>query len=105
MEHLWSRAVATASKRWQMGRPRKWLKQAKTVAVGCYRLPPTSMVRRGSVRVRQRALQKRRKAALFVSRELARSPKALFPNQAWVETLITNDMNVSRRPLAHMHPL
>jgi hypothetical protein len=26
--------------------------------------------------------------------------KALFPNQAWVETLITNDMNVSRRPLA-----
>jgi hypothetical protein len=33
------------------------------------------MVRRGStVRVRQRALQKRRKPALFVSRELARSP-------------------------------
>jgi Swt1-like HEPN len=31
--------------------------------------------------------------------------KALFPNQAWVETLITNDMNVSRRPLAHMNPL
>ena len=31
--------------------------------------------------------------------------KALFPNQAWVETLISNDMNVSRRPLAHMNPL
>jgi hypothetical protein len=31
--------------------------------------------------------------------------KPLFPNQAWVETLITNDMNVSRRLLAHMNPL
>jgi hypothetical protein len=31
--------------------------------------------------------------------------KALFPNQAWVETVITNDMNVSRRVLAHMNPL
>lgn len=31
--------------------------------------------------------------------------KALFPNQAWVETLITSDMNVSRRPIAHMNPL
>jgi hypothetical protein len=30
---------------------------------------------------------------------------ALFPNQARVETLITNDMNVSRRPLAQMNPL
>jgi hypothetical protein len=39
MEHLWSRAVATAGKRWQMGPPRKRLKQAKTVAVGCHRLP------------------------------------------------------------------
>jgi hypothetical protein len=31
--------------------------------------------------------------------------KALFPNQAWVETLITSDMNVSRRPIAHMNSL
>lgn len=31
--------------------------------------------------------------------------KQLFPNQAWVETLITSDMNVSRRVLAHMTPL
>jgi hypothetical protein len=31
--------------------------------------------------------------------------KAVFPNQAWVETLITSDMNVSRRPIAHMNPL
>jgi hypothetical protein len=39
------------------------------------RSPPTFMVRRGStVRVRQRALQKRRKSAFFVWRELARSP-------------------------------
>ena len=37
---------------------------------------------------------------------LRRGPHGfLFPNQAWVETLITNDMNVSRRPLAHMNPL
>jgi hypothetical protein len=39
MEHIWSRAVATAGKRWQMGRARKRLKPAKTVAVGCHRLP------------------------------------------------------------------
>lgn len=31
--------------------------------------------------------------------------KDLFPNQAWTETLITSDMNVSRRVLAHMTPL
>lgn len=30
--------------------------------------------------------------------------KALFPDQAWVQSLITNDMNVSRRVLAHMNP-
>jgi hypothetical protein len=29
----------------------------------------------------------------------------LFPSQPWVETLITNDMNVSRRVLAHMNSL
>lgn len=31
--------------------------------------------------------------------------KTLFPNQAWIESLITSDMNVSRRVLAHMTPL
>jgi hypothetical protein len=31
--------------------------------------------------------------------------KPFFKNQAWVETLITSDMNVSRRVLAHMNPL
>ena len=29
----------------------------------------------------------------------------LFPSKPWVETLIVHDMNVSRRPLAHMNPL
>jgi hypothetical protein len=31
--------------------------------------------------------------------------KDLFPDQAWIQTLITNDMNVSRRVLAHMTAL
>jgi hypothetical protein len=31
--------------------------------------------------------------------------KDLFPSKAWVESLITSDMNVSRRVLAHMTPL
>lgn len=31
--------------------------------------------------------------------------KHLFPKKAWVESLITSDMNVSRRVLAHMNPL
>src|SRR6266511_347045 len=35
MERLWSPAVATGGNRWQVGRPRRRLKQAKTVAVGC----------------------------------------------------------------------
>jgi hypothetical protein len=56
MEHLWSRAVATGGKRWQMGRPRKRLGQAKTVAVGCDQLPIGAHGKEGStVRVRQRA--------------------------------------------------
>jgi hypothetical protein len=29
----------------------------------------------------------------------------LFPDQAWIQTLITRDMNVSRRVLAHMTPI
>src|SRR5215216_3529763 len=40
MEPLWSPAVATGRSRWQMGRPRKRLRQAKTVAVSCDRSPP-----------------------------------------------------------------
>jgi hypothetical protein len=31
--------------------------------------------------------------------------KAIFPKQALIESIITDDMNVSRRPLAHMNPL
>jgi hypothetical protein len=31
--------------------------------------------------------------------------KQFFPDQAWIQTLITRDMNVSRRVLAHMTPL
>ena len=39
MEPLWSLAGAISGNRWQMQRPRERLKQAKTVAVGCDRLP------------------------------------------------------------------
>ena len=39
MERLWSRAVATGGNRWQIERPRKRLKQAKTVADRCDQLP------------------------------------------------------------------
>src|SRR5918994_1988399 len=39
MEPLWSPAVATGGNRWQMRRPRKRLKEPKTLAVGCDRLP------------------------------------------------------------------
>jgi hypothetical protein len=31
--------------------------------------------------------------------------KDLFPSQAWFENLITHEMNVSRRVIAHMNPL
>lgn len=31
--------------------------------------------------------------------------KPYFPNKAWIEDLITNEMNVSRRVIAHMNPL
>jgi hypothetical protein len=41
MEASWSPGGATGGKRWQMERLRKRLKQAKTVAVGCGRLPET----------------------------------------------------------------
>jgi hypothetical protein len=39
MEQLWSRAVATSGNRWQVRGSRKPLRQAKTVAGGCHRLP------------------------------------------------------------------
>jgi hypothetical protein len=39
MEPLWSPVVATGGNRWQMGPAPKRLKQTKTVAVGCDRLP------------------------------------------------------------------
>jgi hypothetical protein len=59
MEPLWSPAGATGGSPWQVEVSRKRLRQAKTVAVGCHRLPETFMVRRGSaVRVRQRASRK-----------------------------------------------
>jgi hypothetical protein len=40
VEPLWSLAVATRGNRWQTARPLKRPRQAKTVAVGCQRLPP-----------------------------------------------------------------
>src|SRR5215207_7342437 len=42
MERLWSLAGATSGNRWQMNRPRKRLRQAKTVAVVCDWLPRAS---------------------------------------------------------------
>jgi hypothetical protein len=39
MEPLWSPVVATGRNQWQMRRPRKRRKQAKTVATGCHPLP------------------------------------------------------------------
>ncbi len=39
MERLWSLAGATSGNRWQMERPRKRLKEAKSAAVGCDQLP------------------------------------------------------------------
>src|SRR6266566_2448803 len=54
MEPLWSPVVATGRNRSQIARAEKPGKQAKTVAVGCDRLPIGRMVRRGSpVRVRK----------------------------------------------------
>jgi hypothetical protein len=59
MEPLWSPVVATGGSQWQIKSARKPLKQAKSVATGCDRLPEKFMVRRGStVRVRQRASTK-----------------------------------------------
>lgn len=42
----------------------------------------------------------------LIIKEKWRLFKAIFPSgPAWVESLITNDMNVSRRPIAHMNPI
>jgi hypothetical protein len=37
MEHLWSQAGATSGNRWQMQRPRKWLKQVDRQPVATHR--------------------------------------------------------------------
>jgi hypothetical protein len=47
MEHLWSQAVATIGNPWQMGEPREWLEQAKTVATGCDQSPIGSHSKEG----------------------------------------------------------
>jgi hypothetical protein len=74
MEPLWSPVVATAGNQRQIDCVPNPQKEAKSVAIGCHRLRETFMVRRGStVRVRQRALQRPRKAGLLSAR-LARSP-------------------------------
>jgi hypothetical protein len=41
MEPLWSPVVATSGNRWQIGSQRERHEQAKTVVVGCHRLPET----------------------------------------------------------------
>src|SRR5918995_6232159 len=58
-----------------MGGSPERLRQAHTVAVGCDQLPESFHGKEGStVRVRQRALEKRRKPALFRWPALADSP-------------------------------
>jgi hypothetical protein len=75
MEHLWSPAGATGGNRWQMEHPKN--RSNKPIR---NRWQPTAtvserMVRRGStVRVRQRALQKRRTSAPLRSERLALDP-------------------------------
>jgi hypothetical protein len=49
MEHLWSRAVATGRNPWQPWPRRKRLRRAKTVAVGCHRLPREAHGKEGVV--------------------------------------------------------
>jgi hypothetical protein len=75
MERLWSLAVATSGNRRQIAEFEIFLDKPKPlpwVATGCRE---ERMVRRGRrFEFRQRALQERRKPALFLSRGLARSP-------------------------------
>jgi hypothetical protein len=49
MERLWSLG-ATSGNQWQISRARTPLKQAKSVAVGCHRLPRGSHGKEGSLR-------------------------------------------------------
>jgi hypothetical protein len=75
MEHLWSRAVATGGNRWQMERPRKWLRQANSVAVGCDRLPRERHGKEGvDGSSRQRASAKAPQSAAFCLARTCRSP-------------------------------
>jgi len=59
MEPLWSQAGATSGNRWQTLRARKPPKQAKTVAMGCHRLPIGAHGKEGvdGFESRQRALR------------------------------------------------
>src|SRR5919204_1745274 len=61
MEPLWRPVAATRGNRSQIASARNRHNQAKTVVVGCDRLPEAAHGKEGSpVRVRKRALQKRR---------------------------------------------
>src|SRR5919198_2018013 len=74
MEPLWRSVVATRGNRSQIASARNRHNQAKTVAVGCDRLPEAAHGKEGSpVRVRERDLQKRRRLASSRSDRLARS--------------------------------
>ena len=67
-EPLWSPVVATGGNRSRIARPQKPEEQAQAVAVACDLLPFPAHGKEGSpVRVRKRALQKRRRSALFGS--------------------------------------
>src|SRR5260221_6588272 len=74
MEHLWSPAGATGGNRWQMEHALKPLKQADPQPSATHGNGSRAHGKEGStVRVRQRALQKRRTSALLRSRRLAGS--------------------------------
>jgi len=50
MEPLWSPVVATVGNYWQIDRPSKPQKQAKSAATGCHRLPATFHGKQGVCR-------------------------------------------------------
>src|SRR5262245_51822918 len=93
MEPLWSPVVATGRNWSQMPRARRPRNQAKTVAVGCERLRKAAHGKEGvAVRVRQRALQKRRKPALFSRGVIAKSPAC-----SWMEHFLElSDFDVAK---------
>src|SRR5712691_2393381 len=75
MERLWKNAGATGRKRSERFKPRNGSTSQISFPPAATACPQNRMVRRGStVRVRQNALQKSRKTALFVSDLLAQSP-------------------------------